>query len=260
MNFSNEQIEAVLQDIYSGKISASKKLPKDLYLAISDYLRESLYKGFGGKLSSFALGGIDYELLTSLRENIYMFGAAKTYQQVKEMGGLVADAETFREFRDRALQVYDQYNVNWLKAEYNTSIGQAQQARQWVEIEKKKELFPYLRYVAVMDDNTSDICAPLDGTVLPVDDSLWNDYTPLNHFNCRCVLEQVSKYDDVELTSQSHVETLKENLNDTVQDAFKMNPGKDGYVFGPDHPYFSVAKGDKDFARENFGLDIPKKD
>jgi hypothetical protein len=37
-----------------------------------------------------------------------------------------------------------------------------------------------------------------------------------------------------------------------------MNPGKDGYIFSPDHPYFDVAPKDREFAKENFGLPIPE--
>ena len=47
---------------------------------------------------------------------------------------------------------------------------------------------------------------------------------------------------------------------DDMDDMFKMNSGRDGYVFKEDHPYFDVAKGDKEFARRNFDLKIPSKD
>jgi hypothetical protein len=45
-----------------------------------------------------------------------------------------------------------------------------------------------------------------------------------------------------------------------MQDVFKMNAGKDGYIFKDDHPYFHVPKGDVEFAQNNFDLPIPKKD
>jgi hypothetical protein len=46
-----------------------------------------------------------------------------------------------------------------------------------------------------------------------------------------------------------------------MSDVFKMNPGKDGYVFSPDHPYFTaLPKADVKLAQNNFNLKIPGKD
>jgi len=43
---------------------------------------------------------------------------------------------------------------------------------------------------------------------------------------------------------------------------FRMNAGIDGYVFkekGKDkHPYFDIAKGDKEAAKKNWNLPIPQ--
>ena len=263
MNYTDKQINDLIEDIYAGRITQTD-LPEDLYLAIGKHLEGGLYKGFGGDLESFKFGGKDYELLDELRNNVYMFSGAKTYQQVREMGALIADSENFKEFKDKALDIYDTYNKDWLRSEYNTAIGQGMQSNQWNEIEKSKKDFPYLRYSAVIDGRTSDICEPINGVTLPVDDPFWNEYTPLNHFNCRCTLEQIDKYEDVQLTPKEDVEKLikgddeNKGLKDTVADTFKMNSGKDGYVFSAEHPYFEVAPKDKELARENFGLPIPE--
>lgn len=44
---------------------------------------------------------------------------------------------------------------------------------------------PFRMYSAVMDSRTSEICRPLDGTVLPADDEFWKTHVPPLHFNCR---------------------------------------------------------------------------
>ena len=261
MKYTDKQIDDLIEDIYKGRVTQTE-LPEDLYFAIADNLEKGLYKGFGGDLTKF--GGKDYELLNELRENVYMFSGAKTYQQVREMSGFLADSENFKQFKDKALGVYDTYNKNWLQAEYNTAIGQGMQAQQWSDIEKTKKDFPYLRYSAIVDSRTSDICEPINGVTLPVDDKFWNSYTPLNHFNCRCTLEKLDKFEDVQTTPKEDIDKLikgtdeNKGLKDTVADAFKMNSGKDGYVFSPDHPYFEVAPKDRDLARENFNLPIPE--
>ena len=257
MKYTDKQIDDLYNDIYNG-IVTQENLPEDLYLAIGDRLKSGLYEGYGASLKDLTLGTPDYELLKELRQNIYMFSGAKTYQQVREMADLVADSKTFTDFKQKVTPIYKQYNDDWLKAEYDTAIGQAQQARQWNDIQRDKDLYPYLRYNAVLDSKTSDICRPLDGVTLKVDDKFWDNYTPLNHFRCRCTLDKLDKYEDVETTPKSKVKDLEKELGDTVDDVFKMNAGKDKYVFSDEHPYFKVEPKDKGLAQKNFNLPIPE--
>ncbi len=42
----------------------------------------------------------------------------------------------------------------------------------------------YAEYVA--EDGACEICAPLNGTILPIDDPWWAMYEAPNHCNCRC--------------------------------------------------------------------------
>lgn len=259
MKYTNSQIEQLLEGIYDGRINV-RKLPKDLYTAIAEYLEGGITKGFKIELKLLESGSRYAELFNLLYENIYIFSAAKTYQQVREMSEQALTMPTFKEFRDAAMETYSTYNKDWLEAEYNTAVGQSTQAAQWAYIEDNAELFPYLQYSAVIDDRTSDICEPIDGVVLPVSDPFWDTFTPLNHFNCRCTLIMVDKYTDVKPTKKEAIGELSKTLSETVQPAFQMNPGKDGYIFNPDeHPYFSVAPQDKEWAKENFGLPIPTK-
>ena len=89
---------------------------------------------------------------------------------------------------------------------------------------------------------------------------MWDLYSPENHFRCRCSLEQIDKFDDPIITSEADIEELRKELDKTVQPEFKMNPGKDGYIFSPEHPYFEVAPKDRQDAKDNFGLPIPEND
>jgi SPP1 gp7 family putative phage head morphogenesis protein len=50
------------------------------------------------------------------------------------------------------------------------------------------EARPFLRFDAVGDSRTSEICEELDGTVLPADDAFWATHTPPLHHQCRSVL------------------------------------------------------------------------
>lgn len=53
-----------------------------------------------------------------------------------------------------------------------------------------------LRYSAVLDDRTTEICTALNGDTWRVDNELWDSYRPPNHFNCRSVLVPVTAVDE----------------------------------------------------------------
>ena len=260
-----------MEGIYSGEIT-EYELPENLYFAIADYLKSNLYKGFGIKLDKLktlikegregVFSTKDLELLTELRENIYIFSASKLFQQSLEYQQMLYDEDgNFKPldvFKEDFMSTYEQYNETWLETEYNTTYGQAQNAVRWNQVEKQKDVLPYLTYSAVMDDVTSEICAPLDGITLPVDDPFWDEYMPENHYNCRCTVEQ---HDDESLiTEQEEVDSKTDEIDKMMDDSFKYNVGKDGEIFPKDHPYFDVPKEYKDFAKENFNLPIPEED
>jgi hypothetical protein len=89
VNYSQAYIEALLRGVWNGEIT-EHDLPEDLYESIVAYLKKGLYQGFGitftdlakqieeGTASAF--DQTDLELLTELRENLYVFSAAKDVQ------------------------------------------------------------------------------------------------------------------------------------------------------------------------------------
>ncbi|MES2382618.1 MAG: phage minor head protein [Bacteroidota bacterium] len=264
LGLTDEEIDDIFKGIYSGKINP-ENLPENLYASIAEKLKEGVYKGYGGSLksieSSLGYGSAPSELLKNLRENIYLFAGAKTFHQMEDMRGLLTEngkVLTYSEFKKKAQETYKLYNETWMESEYNTAIGQAESARMWADIEQDKELFPFLRYIAVMDLNTSTICRPLNDIILPVDDKFWSTFMPLNHYNCRCVVEKLEKGDAV-ITHKDKVSAAGNEVKSKMNDAFKMNPGKTGEVFGKEHPYFKDVPDEyKDLASDNFNLPIPE--
>lgn len=122
-------------------------------------------------------------------------------------------------------------------------------------------------YSAVMDDHTCDICAPLDGIILPADDPFWDENMPLNHFECNCVVEQLDE-DDVEeeggVDNEDEVSEWVSQSQENKNPLFNMNPGKDKAVFKDTgrskHPYFEVPHQYRELAKDNFNLPIPNED
>ena len=260
LNFTDKQLKKLIKDIESGAVDMYN-LPTDLYHAIADYFKDALYKGFGGTLVEF--GGKDLALLNELRENIYMFSAAKTYNEVRAVQDTMFDANgdlvSQREFVKEAAATFEQFNEQWGSTEYNTAVAQAQMASKWNEIQRNKDFLPLLVYQAIGEGLGCDICAPLDGLTAPVDDVIWDSVTPTNHFNCQCIVIQEDRENARETDKEARDEIVS-GVTGNMQDVFKMNPGKDGYIFSPEHPYFQVEPKDRDFARTNFGLEIPSLD
>lgn len=72
-----------------------------------------------------------------------------------------------------------------LRTIFQTNLQSSLSAGRWKAFEDNKDDRPYLKYVAVMDGSTTNICINLDGVIKPVDDSFWNINAPPNHWNCR---------------------------------------------------------------------------
>lgn len=261
--------DKILYGIYAGQ-NTVEKLNKELYLTTADELKKAVYKGYQGTLSDFVFDSPDYETLKALRENIYMFSAAKTFQQTNEMSDALVGEDgkilSFSEFKEAAGEIFDTYNKDWLEAEYNTSIASARSAAKWNDIEKNKSTRPYLRYSAV-DEAACEICAPLDDITLPIDDPFWDDNVVPQHFNCECVIEQLDE-DDLEevggLSDEDEVKEAVDKSSETKNPLFDFNPGKDKVVFQDSgenkHPYFEVPEKYRELAANNFNLPISEED
>lgn len=254
LKYSDDDIHSLLEKIYNGTYN-DRALPKDLYLAIGDYLKRGLYKGFGGSPEDFTGDYLDN--LLDLRDNIYLFSGAKTFQFTKAAGELMFDGDgvirPFSEYKSDAQELWGTYNEDWLESEHITTIGQAQMANQWQGIESAKDVLPMLRFST--NGNPCPECEPFEGLTAPVDDPIWDICTPLLHYRCMCILEQ---HDDAAIPSSDE---FVDNLPiEDIPEMFQSNPGKTGEVFTKDHPYFDVDKADKGFAKKNFDLEIPDED
>jgi SPP1 gp7 family putative phage head morphogenesis protein len=256
LNYSADQLEALINKVYSGKIDVHT-LPVDLYEATIKKLSEGIIKGFGAGLAELADDYSRADILMHYLHNSAVFSAAKTFQQVNDMSGKLFDESgakrSFSDFKADATTIFDEYNENWLQAEYNTAISTAQAGRNWSDIEENADTLPLLRYVTVGDDRVRDEHAEMDGITLPVDDPFWDTNYPPNGFNCRCAVEQHE--DDQKITDLSKKE--RGELEDIVPDLFQMNAGTDKVIFKEDHPYFSVADKYETLKDRNFDLPIP---
>jgi len=250
--FTEEEASTLIEQIYKNIVNVWN-LPNNIYAKTGDLLIKSIYRIFGGSLGELEFGSQDYNMVKALKDNIYIFSGAKTFQQVKEMSSYLTEEGrvlSFNDFKKKALSVFEDYNSNFLKTEYNTAISQSQAASQWLDIEKNKDILPYLQYQTVSDGRVRKSHQELDNIIRRVDDKFWNNYYPPNGWNCRCNVIQLSE------ATETDIKGFKQP--DDVPDLFMMNAGKDKVIFSDKHPYFKVDKQYKEYADKNFGFSIPE--
>lgn len=243
--FNDKEKASYLDAVYLGFIT-TYSLSIDYHQKIGSKLYGALLDGWG----KIGFSDLETEILAGLTNNIYVFSAAKQYQQVRQMSKLIKENTTAKEFKELANEIFDDYNSNYLRTEVDTAIAQSQNARKWAKIQAEKEIFPLLKYKTQQDGLVRDSHAELNNIVKPVNDPFWDNNMPANGWNCRCYVQQI---EEGEISKDTP--TLSE---DDQPELFRMNSGKDKIIFDPKkHPYFSISKGDADLKRNNFNLPVP---
>jgi len=250
-------ITLLIEGVFSGEISLFK-LPELLYFWTFEKLDNSFKKGFGEVL------GTDKFLnqkAFNYRTNISRFSGAKTFQNIKELSDNVflpnGIKRPFADFKKTALKINEKYNIEWLKAENDLAIKQAQNARKWIKYESEKDIFPILEYVSVGDQRVRPSHKKLDGLKKPVDDPIWNTIFPANGWRCRCIVIRHRK-------ANTTTENETKDKTKEIEKEFKKNPefafnvGKKEYLFKESgkgkNNYFKVPREFSNELKNNFGF------
>ena len=248
----------ILKGVYDGKYSL-KKLPKPLYEATLDRLTDNLDKGFGDCE--------DEELRSDLTDNIVMFSAAKTFQQINELTDAILDNDLTK-YLILASVIYDRYNDAWLKTEEDTTEWASRSAANWSGFKDSDEENPYLMYETSGGDKVCEICAPLDGILIDMNNSFWDDNATPQHFFCECLVKQVFGISSEAKNSiKNMVASTPEQIKKAIERShkhknplFNYNPYKERVIFldkGKNkHPYFDIPEKYKKLAEKNFNLPI----
>lgn len=229
-------IDAIITALHQGNLPAGRIDPRLIILLASAYVKAT-EKIFQEEADSKA----QRDTAMIMRNNLYAFSAAKSYLQLQEMNELLVDEDgntrSFEDFRDAALEVHDQYNVNWLRSEYNHAVNSAEMAQQWMNFSATADLSPYLTYRTIGDDRVRNEHRALNNVTRPVNDAFWDRNYPPNGWGCRCDVVQTN--DKAKLTTDSKAKALSDSLN--LPPMFNNNVGKTGIVFSSGHPYFQEA-------------------
>lgn len=188
--------ETLIKDIYNQKL-VDGTINQDLYFDGFNDMWESIRANFG--LTTQINNGTNTANWLQLQQNnIYAFSAAKSFAEMQTLRDLVFDGKKIRpfgEFRKDALKIYGTYNENWLKTEFDAVKRGTVSGKKWLNIQRDKDIYPYLMYKTKGDKRVRDEHADLDGLIFHVDNPIWKTIYPPNGWNCRCYVVQLRKSD-----------------------------------------------------------------
>lgn len=179
----------------------------------------------------------------ALENNGFIFSGFKTFHALREVGLSLLDdqgnVKPFEDFRKDVQQINQNYNVNWLNAEYKHALGSSLMAVKWNDLRQDTDRY-FLQYRTAQDSRVRPDHAALDGITLPADDPFWSKYYPPNGWGCRCQAVQVrrSKYQPSD--PKVAMKLGDEATNTLKQRMFRYNAGTEMQLFPPKHPYYKA--------------------
>lgn len=208
-------------------------MDEELYDLTAKQLLEGLQNGFDTEISGYSIDEINQEMVKHFEDNVRLFSGFKSAAQLQAARNALFDQDgklkSFSKFKQAALEINESYNKTYLKAEYNTVVASGQNAKKWQAIQADKEVFPYLQYQTVGDDQVRDSHRLLDGIIKPVDDPFWKTYMPPNDWQCRCSVVRLRR------AEATNIEGLE---LPSLKEQFNRNPANEQQAFDlKKHPY-----------------------
>ena len=231
MKLSDKIRDRVLNRLRSKGFDVDKDIEPDLFAHTFNQLEKAL-DIFG----SPEWGTPDRDFLEALRHSEAVFAAFKTHQQQKELHEQLTDDEgklkSFDQFRKDTEPIIQEYNVNWLRTEYDTAVRRARFAADWKRFEKDKDLYPNLKWLPSVSVNKREGHRVFYNRVWKADDPFWNTNYPGNLWNCKCGLTS---------TDEKITEGRIPSGHDKPEPGLDKNPGITGEMFTDTHPYIKDA-------------------
>lgn len=249
--FSPEEAEEYAEKIFVGMVTKNE-LDSGYHSRITKILLKPILDNVADPGLEIADVSERLEAARAMRTNVFEFSAAKQYQQARAMSALVTPDSSFPKFKKEALKVFDEFNKNYLKTEYDTAIASTQAADNYINSVLSAEDFPLIQYKTQADARVRETHQSLHDITLPVNHPFWRRYWPPNGWNCRCFTVQLEAADVTDL-KDIDLGAIREE----VPDLFRQNPALSGELFDKKkHPYFKVARGDSELRDRNFNLPL----
>lgn len=242
-NFLDKIIDEAYKRIYNNKkYSADNILDyTDLIEATNDVLKSAVNNAIKTEIPA--------RMMESLNKDVFLFSALKTHSQLFEASRQLLNSEgkqkPFYQFAQDVAKIKENYNRNYLEAEYEFAFSSAQMASNWNDIQQNEDRYD-IQYRTAQDDKVRVSHQPLHGITLPSEDAFWNQYYPPNGWRCRCTAVEVRKGKFDASNSQDAIASGEKATSLIGKDGknrleiFRFNPGKQQVIFPPKHPYNKV--------------------
>lgn len=236
---SGRKINAILKKFFTGKVKKGE-ISEDLYKLTSETYESAIDVSFEKPKDA------EKEFVDELKTNVRTIAAFKNHQQSKEIHALLVDDEgntrSFAAFKKEALKVSDEYNGNWLNAEYNLAVRSARQGKRWKAFEADADLYPNLKYIESSAAEPRDEHRKFYGVVKPINDKFWDRYYPPSLWGCQCDVEQTR--DDVTALTDTELASFEAAADNNK--GLAGNVGKEGRIWTIKHPYVTnTSKAEK---------------
>ena len=235
-------IDRILERLRSKGFDVGKNIDPDLYEHTFGKLGGAVEKSYG----KVEFGSPDYEFLEQMKRNVAVFSAFKTHRQQNEIHSVLFDEsgkmKSFDQFRKDTKKIIEDYNVNWLRTEYDTAVSRARFASDFRRYQSNKDVMPNLEWLPSLAAHPRDAHRVFYHRIYPLDDPFWRTNYPGSLWNCQCRYRNTDK-------PATHGDT-KESVPPAK--GLGENPGITGSVFTDDHPYIKDADEEAKEAVEKF--------
>ncbi len=237
-------MEQIAKDKYEGKISDD--ISEDYILKTYNELNKGLKKG-RSSITTKVKGATNKVTPESLKmqQNIFKFSGAKNYTMLQDINAILTSdqGKSWNSFKNEVLKLNKKYNKNYLQAEWQTAKQAGYHSANWDDYQRRKHIYPNLKYQTQKDDRVRDEHLSLQGVIAPIDSDFWAVHYPPNGWRCRCYVVQTAEPP----TLTKDIPKLTEKQ---LKKEFRGNVGISGEIFketnenkGKPHPYFALFKG-----------------
>lgn len=173
-------------------------------------------------------------LTKTLKNKCDIIAKLSYYDTQKRLTNYVANAitegQSLRTFmiktsKDNVYSKVSSISANYMEVIYRNNVGSAYAGGKY-EQQQGNSKVEMLKYNAVDDDLTSEICSQMNGVVRPKNDPIWDSYYVMNHDNCRCQITTITKTQVKKKNIKSTPNFKLTNEAKKQGKRFKGNPSK----------------------------------
>lgn len=224
--------------VFNGKLKKGDldpELYKETYLELMRGVKQGL-----GYDAGVSIGYKDnrFQVANRMRTNIFTFAAFKNHSNIVDLVDALKNGKgqvrSWSKFKQSAQKISQNYNRNWLQAEWQTAKVASESSLKWEKLYANKDVLPYLQYKTQNDSLVRRSHMQLHDVTRKLDDPFWDEFFPPNGWRCRCYTLQTGTPGD------------KTDFEGSIDEkefppAFRNNPGKTAKIYSDGHPYLSMV-------------------